>query len=126
VRYTLLGVVLATAAVMAATVPVLAHHGNNTFDAGKEITLKGVVTQWFWANPHCILKFDAKDDTGAVRHWAVETQNPVTMTPRGWSRSSFKVGDEVTLKLQPAKNGAPVGRIVSVLLPNGQTLLGLF
>jgi uncharacterized protein DUF6152 len=125
VRYTLLGIVLATATVAAAAVPVLAHHSSATFDTGMEITLKGVVTEWFWANPHCFLKFDAKDDTGAVRHWAVETQNPVTMVPRGWSKSSFKVGDEVTVKLQPSKNGAPVGRIVSVLLPNGQTLVAI-
>jgi len=81
--------------------------------------LKGVVTEWIWANPHCFLKFDAKDDTGTMRNWAVETQNPVSMTARGWSRNGFKVGDEVTVKLEPVKNGAPVGRILSVLLPNG-------
>jgi hypothetical protein len=125
VRYTLLGAVLSTAAIVAAAVPLVAHHGNATFNTGKEITLKGVVTEWIWANPHCYLKFDAKDATGAVRNWAVETQNPVTMVPRGWSRSTFKAGDEITVKLEPAKNDAPVGRILSVLLPNGQTLSAL-
>jgi Family of unknown function (DUF6152) len=105
--------------------PAVAHHGAATFDTGKEITLKGVVTEWIWANPHCFLKFDAKDDTGAARNWAVETQNPVSMTARGWSRGAFKVGDEVTVKLEPVKNGAPVGRILSVLLPSGQTLVAV-
>lgn len=122
-RYTLLGIVLAAAGVVAAAVPAVAHHGAATFETGKEITLKGVVTEWIWANPHCFLKFDAKDDTGMVRQWAAETQNPVSMTARGWSRSAFKAGDEVTVRLEPVKNGAPVGRILSVVLPNGQTLV---
>ena len=125
VRFTLLGVVLSAAIVVAPAVPVMAHHSSATFDVGMEITLKGVVTEWFWANPHCFLRFDAKDDTGAVRHWAAETQNPVTMTPLGWSKTSFKAGDDVTVKLQPSRNGAPVGRIVSVLLPDGRTLVAM-
>jgi hypothetical protein len=44
------------------------------------------------------------------------------MTRLGWARTSFKFGDEVTVTLQPVKSGAPVGRLRSVLLPNGQTL----
>jgi hypothetical protein len=104
------------------SVPLAAHHGGASFDTSREITLKGTVTEWVWANPHCFLKFDAKDDTGSVRNWVVETANPTDMTRRGWARRSFKVGDEVTVTLQPVKSGAPVGRIRSVVLPNGETL----
>ena len=121
-RNVLLGLVL-TGAALIAPASAVAHHGAATFDTGKEITLKGVVTEWIWANPHCFLKFDAKDDTGAVRNWAVETQNPVTMLSRGFARSSFKPGEAVTVRLEPVKNGAPVGRMLTVLLPNSQTLV---
>jgi hypothetical protein len=117
-----LTVVALAVGVLLATVPLLAHHGNSAFDTGKRLTLKGTVTEWFWANPHCFLKFDAKDDTGAVRNWAVEVSNPTDMTRLGWARTSFKGGDEVTVTLQPVKSGAPVGRLRSVVLPNGQTL----
>jgi len=123
VKETLLGVVLVAAGVLAVSAPAVAHHGAATFATGQEITLKGTVTEWIWANPHCFLKFDAKDDSGTVRQWAAETQNPVAIASRGWARSSFKAGDEVTVKLEPVKNGAPVGRILSVVLPNGQTLV---
>ena len=112
----------AAAAFLLVSMPVVAHHGAASFDTEKELTLKGTVTEWIWANPHCFLKFDAKDDTGAVRNWAVETQNPTDMSKRGWRRTSFKPGDEVTVTLQAVKNGAPVGRVRTVLLPNGQTL----
>ena len=124
-RVTLLGIIVSAVGLFAGPVPAAAHHGAATFDTGKEITLKGAVTEWIWANPHCFLKFDAKDETGAVRNWAVETQNPVAMTARGWSRRAFKAGDEVTVKLEPVKNSEAVGRILSVLLPNGQTLVAV-
>jgi len=47
------------------------------------------------------------------------------MSSRGWRRASFKAGDPVTVALQPVKNGAPVGRIVKVLLANGETLIAI-
>ena len=116
------GVFLATVGVIGWAGPLVAHHGAASFDTTRELTLKGTVTEWIWANPHCFLKFDAKDDTGTVRNWAVEVSNPTDMTRLGWARTSFKGGDEVTVTLQPVKSGAPVGRLRSVVLPNGQTL----
>lgn len=117
------GVSIAAAGVLLVSVPLVAHHGAAALDTGREITLKGTVTEWIWSNPHCFLRFDAKDDTGTVRNWAVETQNPTTMTQRGWSRTSFKAGDEVTVTIEPVKNGQPVGRILTAVLANGQKLI---
>jgi hypothetical protein len=35
-------------------VPVWAHHGTGVaYVRDKEVTLKGTVTEWFWAKPHC-------------------------------------------------------------------------
>jgi Family of unknown function (DUF6152) len=112
----------AAAAFLLVTIPLFAHHGTASFDTEKELTLKGTVTEWIWANPHCFLKFDAKDTTGGVRSWVVEVGNPTDMTKRGWARNSFRAGDEVTVTVQPVKNGAPIGRIRTVTLPNGQKL----
>ena len=121
-RNRLVGVAVTGISVAVMSIVVLAHHGAASFDTGKELTLKGTVTEWIWANPHCFLKFDAKDDTGTVRNWVVETQNPTDMSRRGWARTSFKMGDAVTVTLQPVKSGAPVGKIRSVVLANGETL----
>lgn len=104
--------------------PGFAHHGNAAYDTEKKITLKGTVTQWFWANPHCVLEFDAKDESGQVVHWSSETENPTTMSHSGWAKTSFKPGDEVTVTMITVKNGKPIGRIVDVVLPNGQKLAG--
>ena len=102
---------------------LVAHHANAIFDAGKRITVKGTVTEWFWANPHCLLRFDVTDESGKVVHWVAETQAPPNMIPFGWAKQSFKPGDVVTLTLEPVKNGQPLGRILQAVLPDGKTLV---
>jgi hypothetical protein len=104
------------------SVPLFAHHGAAAYDTTKKITVKARVTEWFWANPHCFLKFDAKDDKSNIVHWATETSNPADMVNLGWSKDSFKPGDEVTVTFMPVKNGAPVGRVEQVVLADGQIL----
>jgi hypothetical protein len=98
---------------------VLAHHGNAAFALGETRELKGTVTEWVWANPHCWLKFDVKDESGTAVNWVVEATNSADLMERGWSRAMFKPGDEVTVTLEPVKSGAPVGRVRSIMLANG-------
>ena len=105
--------VLGVVAVFAIAAPVTAHHGAASFDSGKEVTLKGTVTEWIWSNPHCFLKFDVADAAG-TKTWMVETQNPTDMSRRGFARTSFKPGDPVTVIVEPLKNGLPVGRSFEV------------
>ena len=100
-----------------------AHHATAVFDLGKRLTLTGTVTEWFWANPHCLLRFDVKDESGKVVHWVAETQAPPNMIPFGWAKQSFASGDQVTVTLEPVKNAQPLGRILQVRLPDGKTLV---
>ena len=100
--------------------PLLAHHGNAAFATATQITLKGTVTEWYWANPHSFLKFDVKDEAGTVVNWVAEVSNPPDMVRQGWSRTSFKPGDDVTVVMIVAKNDLPVGRIRQVTLADGQ------
>ena len=107
---------------LAGTASLRAHHGASAFDTGKKITLKGTVTEWFWANPHCFLKFDVAGDNGSVAHWIAETSNPPDMLNLGWSKQSLKTGDEITVTIEPVKNGRPVGRVLEVVFADGRTL----
>lgn len=103
--------------------PLSAHHGNAEFNTATTVTVKGTVTEWFWANPHCFLKFDEKTDGGEVRHWVVETSNPPDMVNNGWSKYSFKPGDEVTVTMHQVKDTKQaIGRVVRVVLANGKVL----
>ena len=94
---------------LAVSVSLFAHHGNAAYDTTKTITVKGTVTDYVWANPHVFVKVDVKDEGGNLAHWIVEAQNPVSMTQIGWSKNTFKTGDEVEIEAMQAKNGNPVG-----------------
>src|SRR2546421_398981 len=105
------GIVAGIVGVAALSVPLFAHHGAASFDTSKMVTVAGTVTEYIWANPHVLVKVDAKDDSGNVSHWVVEAWNPVTQASRGWTKNTFKPGDDVRLDINPAKNGQPVGEI---------------
>ena len=100
---------VAVVVLLAVSVPLFAHHGNAAYDTAKTVTVKGTVTDYIWTNPHVFVKVDVKDDNGNTVHWIVEAQNPVSMGQIGWSKNTFKPGDEVEIDAMPAKNGNPVG-----------------
>ena len=116
------GVVLTILGVLVMPVSMMGHHGGASFDNTKEVTVKGTVTEWLWANPHCFLKVEEKDATGTARIWNLEFGNPTDITSRGFSRRTFKVGDEITVTVTPVKSGAPVGRARVVTLADGTKL----
>ena len=109
-------------AMLIAPMLAFAHHGVAAYDSGKQINVTGTVKDWFWANPHCILQLDATDTHGQMVHWTMETGNPSDLVNNGWSKQSLKLGEKITVTIQPAKNGHPIGRIVQVQFPNGQKL----
>jgi hypothetical protein len=117
-----LGMVLLASLGLLFSLPLFAHHGNAAFDTVAPISVKATVTEWVWANPHCWLKFDATDDKGEIVHWIAETTPPTDIVDRGWTRESFKPGDQVTVTMLKSKGGRPVGRIQSVLLADGKKL----
>lgn len=118
----LLAISLVIAGFLAASSPLLAHHGNASYDTEKTVTVKGTVTAFIWANPHVFLRVDAKDESGAIQHWVIEAENVVTQAGKGWSNSTFKPGDEVAIEAIPARNGQPIGRFRGRIVINGQEL----
>jgi hypothetical protein len=105
----LLALALAASGVIV-SVPLFAHHGNASYDSTKTVTVKGTVTDYIWANPHVFLKVDAKERNGNTSHWIIEAQNPLSQIEVGWTKNTFKPGDEVIVEVIPAKNGQPIGR----------------
>ena len=88
---------------------VSAHHGNSAYDEEHQIALTGTVTEFVWSNPHCQIYLDVKDDHGKVVNWAIESQSPGILRRNAWTKFSLKPGDQITVTLAPARNGAPVG-----------------
>lgn len=104
-----------------AATPLTAHHNASVkYDSSKPVTLKGTVTKVEWMNPHIHVYVDAPDASGKVANWTVEGATPNQLYRRGWTRTSLKVGDTVTIEAVRARQaGLNHANARSVLLANG-------
>ena len=115
--------VASIAALALACAPLFAHHGTGVaYETEKSVTVKGTVTEWIWANPHCGLLFDATDENGNVVHWGAELGNPHQESGAGFSKDIFKPGDKITVTGHPAKSGAPRVSGARIVLEDGRVL----
>ncbi len=105
-----------------ASAPMFAHHGYAAYDMTTTVTLKGTVTSFELANPHSSIAFDAKDDSGNVVHWVVETGSPVRgMRAGGFTSDTLKPGDPITITFNPGKEADKhIGVFKSVQLSDGK------
>jgi hypothetical protein len=99
-----------------------AHHSFAMFDQSQQLTLKGTVREFQWTNPHAWIHLDVPNANGVKDTWQVELNSPNNLKRQGWKSTSVKPGDQVTLVLNPLKDGSKGGLFVSVTLPDGSVL----
>jgi hypothetical protein len=97
--------VVAVVAVVALTgAPADAHHASAPFyDNTKSVEANGVVTRFLFRNPHSFLFIDGEDENGEPIAWEVEMGTAVSMSRRGWTPQTIKVGDRVRVVGQPSR-----------------------
>jgi Family of unknown function (DUF6152) len=116
-------VFVAGLALLAATLPLVAHHSFAAeFDSAKSVALQGVVTKLDWMNPHIWIYLDTKDESGTVAHWQCEGGPPNTLTRNGWTKDSLKIGDQVNIDGFRSKDGSNTCNARSVKLPSGKNV----
>jgi hypothetical protein len=108
---------------MALAASAVAHHSFAMFDQTKQVTLTGKVREFQWTNPHAFIHLDVANDAGGTDTWQVELNSPNNLKRQGWKSSSLQPGQQVTLILNPLKDGSKGGLFVAVTLPDG-TVLG--
>src|SRR5436853_7747149 len=82
-----------------------AHHSFAMFDGTKTVIVEGTVKSWEWKSPHAWLTVDAIDPkTHTVEQWGLEGYAIGTLRTMGYARESFKVGDKVTVTVNPRKD----------------------
>jgi hypothetical protein len=99
-----------------------AHHSFSVFDMQSEIEITGTVKEVQWTNPHIWIWINVPNEDGEMVTWGLEGMSPNFLARRGWSRTTLKAGDEVTVSLRPLKSGEPGGMFVQTTTPDGKIL----
>jgi hypothetical protein len=102
--------------------PVWAHHSFAMFDREHRITLTGTVTKFEWTNPHAYIELDVAEPAGGIKHYSIECASINVLTRVGWKFNDLKTGDQVTLLVNPLKNGKAGGMLEKATLPDGRSL----
>ena len=122
---TKLAVALAGFALVGVTAPVVAHHAVGAeYDESKVVKLTGVVSKVEWTNPHARLYFDVAQPDGTKVTWNVELTARSALVRQGWTASSLKVGETVTVEGSQARSGVNGVNARMVLKADGSRVYG--
>jgi hypothetical protein len=102
-----------------------AHHGLAAFDITHTVKMEGTITSVEWVDPHAFVYADLKDAKGKVQNWKMELGSLNMLTKYGgWTQTTVKPGDHVTVQGFLAKDGSPYLSLGRIWLPDGRSLEG--
>ena len=113
-------VAVAAAAVLGAG-PSFAHHAWPV-DRSKEVTVKGTVTSFNWANPHVMIDLDVKSDSGKIEKWNVGGPSPERMANNGWDKNTLKKGDVITGYGYRFTDGQNIVQLQRIVMGDGKEM----
>ena len=101
---------------------VQAHHSlAGVYDLNKTERATGIVQKFAFTNPHGALHIAIKNAAGEEKVWQLTTGSANVLTNAGVSATGpnrVKTGDEITVTFNPALNGATIGFLRSIVLPD--------
>ncbi len=110
---------------VAALSPALAHHSIAAYDLVHGTIIQGLVTGFFFGNPHSQIRMNVAGENETVEDWSIEMESATLLRRLGWNKQTLKPGDRVTVMGGRAKDGSFHLRAVWVELPDGRKLPGL-
>ena len=117
-----LRIAVAAIATTLAPAAALAHHSFAMFDTTKPGSITGTVEDFEWSNPHCWLDVLVVGDGAKDGKWSLEGQSVSMLARKGWSKTTIKPGDKITISYYPNRDGTKSGAVRSVTLADGTTL----
>ena len=111
---------LAAAMTLGVASPALSHHSHAMFDHSKPATVTGTVKEFVFRNPHVYLYLDVKNDRGEVVTYWIEMSNIQNMIKQGINQATLKVGEVVTVRVHPLRDGRPGGNYETLTTADGK------
>ena len=101
-----------------------AHHSFAMFEMSKNVTFKGTIVEYNWENPHThiIVKVPESAGKDLAGTWDIEGGAVNIMVKQGWTKTTFKPGDPVTIVGHPMKDGSKGASLFYAIMPDGKRL----
>lgn len=87
-----------------------------------EIALTGTVKEWTFRNPHSWLWLTVTSGQ-SVEEWSIESAPPAYLGGQGWSASTLKAGETLTVLVSPLKGEPKRAILLEVKRSSGETLI---
>jgi len=117
-----LTILLAATLAIGAGGPVFAHHSAAQFDFQHQVNVKGTVKLVRFANPHAKVVLEVTDDKRGKRDIEFEGHSRNNMFRQGLRPEMMAVGDEITIRIAPTKDGSDGGYMTAFITADGQAI----
>ena len=105
----------------------IAHHSFAMYERDRTVTLSGTVKEYSWTSPHVTIQILADNARNRAGAWSIEGSSPPVLARGGWTSTSLKPGDKVSLGIHPRRDGATGGLLADEqqVIVNGQPARGI-
>ncbi|WP_129645703.1 DUF6152 family protein [Peristeroidobacter agariperforans] len=103
----------------------LAHHSFAMFDQKQVWTWEGTVVEYSWRQPHVHIIVqvpESKTNPKLGGTWDFESSGPNIGARQGWTRTTFKPGDKITVVGNPKLDGSRGASLKYAKTESGQIL----
>ena len=97
-----------------------AHHSAAQFDFRNTVLVSGKVVSARFANPHMRLILEVTDEKRGKRNIEFEGHSRNNMRRQGLLPDMFGVGDTITIRIAPMRDGTDGGYVTAVRTANGE------
>ncbi len=104
--------------------PAPAHHSISAFFDRNEMTeVEGIVTAFFWRNPHVEVNLLVENADGEPEEWRLEGGALNTLTRRGFTQDMIAIGDRVRGAGNPSRISQREIFVTNFLLSSGEEII---
>ena len=118
----LIGTVTAAAMALSVVGTALGHHSAAQFDFGNTVDITGVVKYVRFANPHAKIVLEVTDEARGTRDIEYEGHSRNNMIRQGLVPNMFGVGEKITIRIAPMRDGSDGGYITALITEEGDAV----